>query len=124
MSLKFPHGLSFFRGGWFGDKKSISSKKTEFSPSFRLQTDKEVYMPGDLITTTIEISNPSISISSDVNEAETSRNEVFPFLVDNLGFEIKGVEKLDSQWFSVQNPLPRSKQKRGNSSGSYVMFFA
>ncbi|KAK8954996.1 hypothetical protein KSP39_PZI002111 [Platanthera zijinensis] len=115
MSLKFPHGLSFFRGGWFGDKKSISSKKTEFSPSFRLQTDKEVYRPGDLITTTIEISNPSISISSDVNEAETSRNEVFPFLVDNLGFEIKGVEKLDSQWFSVQNPLPRSKQKRGET---------
>lgn len=115
MSLKFPNGLSFFKGGWFGDKKSISSKKTEFSPSFKQQTDKEVYRPGDLITVTIEISNPSISISSDANEAETSRNVVFPFLIDNLGFEIKGVEKLDSQWFSLQNPLPGSKQKRGET---------
>lgn len=114
MSLKLPQGFSFFGGGgWFDDKKSNSSKKPEFSPSFKLQTDKEVYRPGDFITATIEISNPGVS--KDTNVAEPSSNEVCSLLVDNLAFEIKGVEKLDSQWFSIQQPLPGTKQKRGET---------
>lgn len=114
MSLKLPHGFSFFSGGgWLVDKKSNSSKKTVISPSFKLWTDKEVYRPGDSISTTIEISNPGNF--NNANEAEPSRDEVCSLLVDNLAFEIKGVEKLDSQWFSIQNPLSGSKQKRGET---------
>ncbi|PKU86783.1 uncharacterized protein LOC110095378 [Dendrobium catenatum] len=114
MSLKFPQGFSFFGGGgWFDDKKSNSSKKPDVSPSLKLQTDKEVYRPGDFITATIEISNPAIS--KDTNVAEPSTNEVCSLLVDNLAVEIKGVEKLDGQWFSIQKPLPGSKQKRGET---------
>ncbi|KAI9100724.1 hypothetical protein K1719_024086 [Acacia pycnantha] len=33
--------------------------------------------------------------------------------VERLSFEIKGIEKLDVQWFATQKPLPGSKQKRG-----------
>ncbi|KAI0488861.1 hypothetical protein KFK09_028700 [Dendrobium nobile] len=114
MSLKFPQGFSFFGGGgWFDDKKSNSSKKPDVSPSLKLQTDKEAYRPGDFITATIEISNPAIS--KDTNVAEPSTNEVCSLLVDNLAVEIKGVEKLDGQWFSIQKPLPGSKQKRGET---------
>ncbi|KAG0498307.1 hypothetical protein HPP92_002998 [Vanilla planifolia] len=113
MSLKLPQGLSFFRsGGWFDEKKSVSSKKTNFSPSFKLLTDKEVYRPGELITATIEISNPIIVKEANASEAPSNG---IPLLVNNFSFEIKGVEKLDSQWVSVQKPLSGSKQRRGET---------
>ncbi|PKA62422.1 hypothetical protein AXF42_Ash009308 [Apostasia shenzhenica] len=114
MSLKLAQSFSLFRGGgWSGDKKDDASKKPEVTPSFKLQTDKEVYRPGDFISATIEISNPRIS---KMDENESSNNEICPLLIDNLTFEIKGVEKLDYQWFSVQKPLPGSKQRRGETA--------
>ncbi|XP_020579400.1 uncharacterized protein LOC110024027 [Phalaenopsis equestris] len=114
MSLKLPHVFPFFGGGrWFDDQKSSSSRKPGFSPSFKLQTDKEVYRPGDFVTATIEISNPGISM--DTNMAESSSNEFYSLLIDNLAVEVKGVEKLDSQWFSIKKPLPGTKQKRGET---------
>lgn len=119
MSLKLPQGFSFFGGGgWFDDKKSNSSKKPELSPSFKVQTDKEVYRPGEFITATIEISNSGISTGKNVHES--SSDEGCSLFVDNLAVEVKGVEKLDSQWFSIQKPLPGTKQKRGNSLNFFI----
>ncbi|XP_028787269.1 uncharacterized protein LOC114743243 [Neltuma alba] len=74
------------------------SPKVKLLPTLKLEADKEVYRPGDPVVVTVEISNPSTSYS---------------FLVERLSFEIKGIEKLDVQWFATQKPLPGSKQKRG-----------
>lgn len=74
-------------------------RKVELLPTLKLEADKEVYRPGDPVVVTVEISNPSSAYS---------------FLVERLSFEIKGIEKLDVQWFATQKPLPGSKQKRGS----------
>ncbi|OIW17634.1 hypothetical protein TanjilG_28984 [Lupinus angustifolius] len=80
--------------------KNLSSKGIEEQvvPILKLETDREVYRPGDPVIVTIHISNPSNGYS---------------FLVQRLSFEIKGIEKLDTQWFATQKPLPGSKQRRG-----------
>lgn len=103
MSLKLPRALSFFSGGSSNEKeKDQFSSKRESLPSLKLVTDKEIYRPGDSVIATIEICNPR-------NSADGSPS----VLIDDLGFEVKGIEKLDTQWFSTQKPLPGSKQKRG-----------
>ncbi|GLT73058.1 hypothetical protein SLA2020_449430 [Shorea laevis] len=66
-----------------GDRPDDSSK-TDLRPTLKLQTDKDV-------------------------EDELACS----LLLERLGFEIKGVEKLDSQWFATPKPLPGSKQRRG-----------
>lgn len=111
LRLPLPQGLSFFKSvGWFEDSKVDSAAKQHLSPKFKLQTDKEVYRPGDSVTATIEICSPA----SLKDEAGTvSGGDVTSLLVDGLSFELKGIEKLDSQWFSVPKPLPGSKQRRG-----------
>lgn len=68
------------------------------TPQLKLEADKEVYRPGDLITVTIEIKNASSSWS---------------LLIEKLNFEIKGIEKLDTQWFTTPKPSPDSRQRRG-----------
>ncbi|XP_042036719.1 uncharacterized protein LOC121782824 [Salvia splendens] len=67
-------------------------------PQLKLEADKEVYRPGDLITVNIEIKNVSSSWS---------------LLIEKLYFEIKGIEKLDTQWFTTPKPTPDSRQRRG-----------
>ncbi|XP_026664806.1 uncharacterized protein LOC103718423 isoform X2 [Phoenix dactylifera] len=112
MSRKLPQGFSFFGNvGWFDGRKGDSAVKNKFTPSFKLQTDKEIYRPGDSVTATIEIC--SLKISKGLTEAEHSSDSIPSLLVDNLTFEIKGIEKLDTQWFATQKPLPGSKQRRG-----------
>jgi len=112
MSLKLAQGLSFFRGGgWFEEKKADSVPKREFSPSLKIQTDRETYRPGDSVIATIEIHNPR-SPSEDI-QIEQLANGICSLLVDSLSFEVKGTEKLDPQWFATQKPLPGSKQQRG-----------
>ena len=114
MSLKLPlpQGLSFFKSvGWFEDRKVDSAAKQQLSPTLKLQADKEVYRPGDLVTATIEICTPA-SLKDDVG-LTVSGEDAPSLLVDGFSFEIKGIEKLDSQWFSVPKPLPGSKQRRG-----------
>lgn len=71
--------------------ESVGSK---LKPSLSLQTDKDVYRPGDTIFATIEVGN------SHNNGANPS------ILVEKLSFEVKGLEKLDIQWFSTQKPSP------------------
>ncbi|KAI3460662.1 hypothetical protein Pfo_017325 [Paulownia fortunei] len=67
-------------------------------PHLKLESDREVYRPGDLITITIEIKNPTNLCS---------------LLIEKLSFECKGIQKLDSQWFNTPKPTPDSKQRRG-----------
>ncbi|KAM3212984.1 hypothetical protein ACQJBY_065791 [Aegilops geniculata] len=111
LRLPLPQGLSFFKSvGWFEDSKVDSAAKQQLSPKFKLQTDKEVYRPGDSVTATIEISSPA-SLKDEAGAA--SGGDITSLLIDGLSFELKGIEKLDSQWFSVPKPLPGSKQRRG-----------
>ncbi|RZC02587.1 hypothetical protein D0Y65_017630 [Glycine soja] len=100
--------FSFFGGG--GDSGAVvdntnssPSKCGEeqlavVQPTLKLETDRQVYRPGDPVIVTIQISNPAKGYS---------------FLMERLGFEIRGIEKLDTQWFATQKPMPGSKQKRG-----------
>ncbi|CAN6236611.1 unnamed protein product [Urochloa humidicola] len=114
MSLKLalPQGLSFLRSvGWLEDRKVDSAAKQQLSPTLKLQTDKEVYRPGDSVTVTIEIHSPA-SLKDDAGQT-LSGEDASSLLLDALSFELKGTEKLDSQWFSVPKPLPGSKQRRG-----------
>ncbi|KAM0922826.1 hypothetical protein ACQ4PT_005925 [Festuca glaucescens] len=111
LRLPLPQGLSFFKSvGWFEDSKVDAAAKQQLSPKFKLQTDKEVYRPGDSVTATIEICSPT-SLKDDAGTV--SGEDIPSLLVDGLSFELKGIEKLDSQWFSVPKPLPGSKQRRG-----------
>ncbi|XP_010097749.2 uncharacterized protein LOC21406643 isoform X1 [Morus notabilis] len=93
-----PRFSSIFGGGGANAKAS----KRDVLPSLKLQTDKEVYGPGDPVVVTVEIGNPGGNSDS-----------AFSLLVERLSFEIKGIEKLDTQWFATQKPLPGSKQRRG-----------
>ncbi|CAL5014249.1 unnamed protein product [Urochloa decumbens] len=114
MSLKLalPQGLSFLRNvGWLEDRKVDSAAKQKLSPTLKLQTDKEVYRPGDSVTMTIEIHSPA-GLKDDAGQP-LSGEDASSLLLDALSFELKGIEKLDSQWFSVPKPLPGSKQRRG-----------
>lgn len=116
MSLKLPipQGLSFLRSvGWFEDRKVDSSAKQQLSPTLKLQTDKEAYRPGDSVTVTIEICSPA-GLNDDAGQT-VSGEDTPSLLLDALSFELKGIEKLDSQWFSVPKPLPGSKQRRGDT---------
>ena len=111
LRLPLPQGLSFLKSvGWFEDGKADSAAKQQLSPKLKLQTDKDVYRPGDSVTATIEICSPT-SLKDDVGTMLSE--DILPLLVDGLSFELKGIEKLDSQWFSVPKPLPESKQRRG-----------
>lgn len=103
MSPKLPRGFAFFSGGSSNEEKmGHLSGKRESSPSLKLVTDKEIYRPGDPVIATIELCNQG-----------NSAHDPLSVLIDNLAFEIKGIEKLDAQWFSTQKPAPGSKQKRG-----------
>ncbi|XP_022763943.1 uncharacterized protein LOC111309226 isoform X2 [Durio zibethinus] len=98
--------FSFFGGG--GSNKvgySVEGHKSELNPTLKLQTDRDVYRPGDSVYVTIEICNPLTS---------GNPGSIVPsLLIKRLGFEIKGIEKLDTQWFATQKPLSGTKQKRG-----------
>ncbi|PPS03754.1 hypothetical protein GOBAR_AA16926 [Gossypium barbadense] len=100
--------FSFFGGGGSnkvgnsveGDKKELK----ELNPTLKLQTDRDVYRPGDSVYVTIEICNPFTSGNT---------GAIGPsLLIEKLGFEIKGIEKLDTQWYATQKPAAGTKQRR------------
>ena len=106
-------GFSFFRStGWFDEKKVDLSSKQDVAPSLSILLDKEIYRPGDLVTATVEICSPKVS--NGYTDGGNWSNKASSFLLDNFSFEVKGLEKLDSQWFSTQKPLPGLKQRRGS----------
>ncbi|KAL8030985.1 hypothetical protein ABFX02_14G321800 [Erythranthe guttata] len=95
-------GKSSGRFSFFGlasaPSTSLSAGANPDPPHLKLESDRQVYRPGDLITLTIEIKNPT-HLSS--------------LLIERLCFECKGIEKLDSQWFTTPKPTPDPKQRRG-----------
>ncbi|CAJ1948847.1 unnamed protein product [Sphenostylis stenocarpa] len=100
-----PGRFSFFGGG---DSRVVDNANSPpkgeeppavVPPTLKLETDRQVYRPGDPVVVTIQISNPANGYS---------------FLMERLGFEIRGIEKLDTQWFATQKPLHGSKQRRGS----------
>ncbi|OMO60121.1 Reduced growth phenotype protein 1 [Corchorus capsularis] len=98
--------FSFFGGG--GSRKvdnQVERDQSELNPTLKLQTDTDVYRPGDTVYITIEICNPLAS--------GNTGSTVQSLLIERLGFEIKGIEKLDTQWFATQKPLAGTKQRRG-----------
>ncbi|XP_050386317.1 uncharacterized protein LOC126802693 isoform X2 [Argentina anserina] len=99
-----PRRLSAIFSG-LGSTTTAKTVATELQPTLKVQTDREVYRPGDQIVITVEISNPSSSRNDD--------DAAYSLLIERLGFEIKGIEKLDSQWFATQKAVPGSKQRRG-----------
>ncbi|XP_010031902.2 uncharacterized protein LOC104421595 isoform X1 [Eucalyptus grandis] len=109
-----PPRFSIFGGGGGGGgdaKKPGGSPhrapKSELaSPSIKLRTDKEVYRPGDAVVATVEIVTPDAG-------GVVKNGSVCSLLIKRLGFEIRGIEKLDSQWFATQKPSPESRQRRG-----------
>lgn len=76
-------------------------------PSVKLEADKKVYRPGDSVTITIEIRNPPGECS---------------LLVDKLSFETKGIEKLDTQWFTTHKPLPDSSNIHKRRGLHFISF--
>ena len=101
-----PSKFSFFGGGVSNKVgNSVEGDKSELNPTLKLQTDRDVYRPGDSVYVTIEICNPLTSANT---------GSIVPsLLIERLGFEIKGIEKLDTQWFATQKPLAGTKQRRG-----------
>ncbi|OAY66264.1 RAB6A-GEF complex partner protein 2 [Ananas comosus] len=85
MSLKLSQSFAFFRSlGLFDDKKETSGAKQEASPTLKVQTDKEIYRPGDSVTATIEICSPRSS------KEDTEKEDFSSLLIDNVSFEVKG----------------------------------
>ncbi|KAL3513529.1 hypothetical protein ACH5RR_026246 [Cinchona calisaya] len=93
-------GFSFFgiTTGAVGKGGGGSKGETDNPPQLKLEGDREVYRPGDLVTITVEIKNPTAS---------------FSLLMEKLSFEIKGIEKLDTNWFNTPKPSPEAKHPRG-----------
>lgn len=109
-------GFSFFNittgiGGGIGSGSGSvrrSNATTDLpQPQLKLEPDREVYRPGDPVTITVEIKNPTTSCS---------------LLIEKLSFEIKGIEKLDTQWFSTPKSSPDSKQRRGLMCFLYLIY--
>lgn len=94
---KQPRGFSIFGIGGRDGANSKSSDPAVSTPVLKLQTDREVYRPGDPVIITIEIENPVANCS---------------LLVETLRFEMRGIEKCDTQWFTTHKSLD-SKNKRG-----------
>lgn len=84
---------------------SLGVYGSKVKPTLSLRTDKDVYRPGDSVFVTIEIGN------SAVRDHENVANP--SILVEKLSFELKGVEKLDRNWFITQKPPQGSKGRRG-----------
>ncbi|KAI3984291.1 hypothetical protein MKX01_011245 [Papaver californicum] len=112
MPAKGSWGFSLFGNGGASDEKIVDgSVQDSLSPSLRLQLDKDVYRPGDVVSVTIEIHNPCNATEN--SETQQEDDDACSFLVERLGFEIKGTEKLDTQWFSMQKPFSGTKHRRG-----------
>ncbi|KAK8613409.1 hypothetical protein V6N13_101171 [Hibiscus sabdariffa] len=97
--------FSFFRGRGSDKGNSEEGDKKGLNPTLKLQTERDVYRPGDSIYVTIEICNPRTT--------DYSGSNLPSLLIEKLGFEIKGIEKLDTQWFATQKPVSGTKQRRG-----------
>ncbi|PPD78786.1 hypothetical protein GOBAR_DD24287 [Gossypium barbadense] len=99
-----PYRFSFFGDGGYSKVGTEDGDISQLNPTLKLQTDRDVYRPGDSICVTIEICNPLIG--------DKTSSTVPSLWVERLGFEIKGIEKLDTQWFAIQKPSTGMKHGR------------
>lgn len=111
MQAKGYQRFSFLGRGSFSIDDKKPDVKEEALPSLKLQLDKDVYRPGDSVIAAIEIQNPNSGNGS--SEMELAISDDYSILVEYITFELKGIEKLDTQWFTTQKPPPGSKQRRG-----------
>ncbi|KAL3641815.1 hypothetical protein CASFOL_012630 [Castilleja foliolosa] len=86
--------FSFFGLAASAPPGAVSRRVNLDPPRLKLESDKEVYRPGDPITITVAIKYPTNHCS---------------LLIDKLSFECKGIEKLDSQWFNT----PKQQRRVG-----------
>lgn len=114
MEAMLPRRFSIFSGG--NSTKSRQGVRRELPlPTLICRTDREVYRPGDEVLVTIEIQTPNV-------DSDVSNGAVCSFLIKNLSFEIKGMEKVDSQWFATQKPLQESRQRRGAAYRTFFLY--
>ncbi|RWR72927.1 Reduced growth phenotype protein 1 [Cinnamomum micranthum f. kanehirae] len=111
MQAKGYQRFSFLGRGSLSIDDKKPDVKEEALPSLKLQLDKDVYRPGDSVIAAIEIQNPNSGNGS--SEMELAISDDYSILVEYITFELKGIEKLDTQWFTTQKPPPGSKQRRG-----------
>ncbi|XP_042508005.1 uncharacterized protein LOC122084054 [Macadamia integrifolia] len=115
MLPKVSRGFSFFGSGgtFMFDEKKVdgSAPSPKSSPSLKLLTDRDVYRPGESVLVTIEICNPEPT--NEIADREHVGSSTCSLLIGRIAFELKGIEKLDTQWFATQKPFPGSKQRRG-----------
>lgn len=111
MQPKGSQRFSFLGRGSFSIDDKKPDVKKEVAPSLKLRLDKDVYRPGDSVTAMIEFQNPNSG--NGAPEMELAVADDHSILVECLTFELKGIEKLDTQWFTTQKPPTGSKQKRG-----------
>lgn len=105
LEAMLPYRFSFFGDGGYSKVGNEEGDISQLNPTLKLHTDRDVYRPGDSIYFTIEICNPLIG--------DKTSSTVPSLLVERLGFEIKGIEKLDTQWFAIQKPSIGMKHRRG-----------
>lgn len=121
MQAKGSQLFSFLGRGSFSIEDKKPDVKEEALPSLKLQLDKDVYRPGDSVIAAIEIQNPNSGNGS--SEMELAVSDDYSILVEYITFELKGIEKLDTQWFTAQKPPAGSKQRRGCIICSCFGFF-
>ncbi|KAJ3679441.1 hypothetical protein LUZ60_017452 [Juncus effusus] len=115
MSVRLSQSFSLLKSVVFGEENyPKNEKERKLSPSLKIHTDKDVYRPGEILTVSLEISNPKSHKEKEERENEERENGC-SLLIDSLSFEVKGIEKVDSQWFASQRPVSGSKQKRGEN---------
>lgn len=119
MLSSIPQVFPFFRkGGPFiehGRENSFSSAtslENDSSSILKVSTDREVYRPGDLIIATVEVHNGKCLVGNNAR-SELSLDVRDAIQIENLIVEVKGIEKLDTQWVITQKPSPGAKQRRG-----------
>lgn len=120
MLSSIPQVFPFFRkGGPFiqhGRENSLSSatslENDSSSTPLKVITDREVYRPGDLIIATVEVHNGKCLVDSNAR-SELGLDVRDAIQIEHLIVEVKGIEKLDTQWVVTQKPSPGAKQRRG-----------
>lgn len=121
MLSSIPQVFPFFRkGGPFiqhGRENSFSSATSLendcSSTPLKVSTDREAYRLGDLITATVEVHNGKCVVDNNAR-SELGLDVTDAIQIENLIVEVKGIEKLDTQWVITQKPSPGVKKDEGS----------
>jgi hypothetical protein len=106
------HGGPFIQHGRENSLSSATSLENDSSSTpLKVSTDREVYRPGDLIIATVEVHNGKCLVDNALSELGLDVRDAIQ--IERLIVEVKGIEKLDTQWVVTQKPSPGAKQRRG-----------